>query len=136
MTNRRPRQGQCRKTTAIGTVPQGLTLIEVLVALFITTLALSAGFRASGALLSDMERQREQLLAQLCLDNHWVELQLSQPFSTQVSRNLKCQQGGQSFDLRLTVSPAGSPILKRFDVQVRDSAGRPVLSQWMYLKPT
>lgn len=114
---------------------KGLTLIEVLVALLITSLALTAGLRASGALLTDVQRQREQLLAQLCMDNLWVNLHLPTGLPPTGGMPLECEQGGQAFRLNLTVGPEGQTPFRRVDLQVRDLAGRPLLNQAAYLGP-
>ena len=47
--------------------PHGFTLIEVMVALAITAIALMAGLQATGALTRNATRQSDVLLAQLCL---------------------------------------------------------------------
>ena len=54
----------------------GFTLIEVLVALAVIAVALSAGTQASNTLLNNTERQRESVLVQLCLENTFTELRL------------------------------------------------------------
>ena len=55
----------------------GFTLIEVMVALGITAVALVAGTQATSALVRHAQRQSDSLLAQLCADNELVRLRLS-----------------------------------------------------------
>ena len=56
--------------------PHGFTLIEVMVALAITAIALMAGLQATGALTRNATRQSDVLLAQLCADNALAQLRL------------------------------------------------------------
>ena len=56
----------------------GFTLIEVLVALGIVAIALTAGLRATAALTDNAMRQSDILLAHLCAENELVKARLSQ----------------------------------------------------------
>ena len=56
---------------------RGFTLIEILVALAVVSIALMAGMKATGALTQMSGRQEDQLLAQLCADNELAKVRLS-----------------------------------------------------------
>ena len=55
----------------------GFTLIEVLVALGIVAIALTAGLKATASLGRNAQRQSDVLLAQLCAENELIKLRLS-----------------------------------------------------------
>lgn len=98
--------------------PAGFTLVEVLVALAIMAIALAAGARASGALTGQAERQTELLLAQLCADNELTRLRLSRQMPGVGDTTLNCEQGGQRFEVRLSVRPTPNPSFRRVDAHV------------------
>ena len=56
---------------------RGFTLVEVLVALGIVAIALTAGLQASAALTRHAGRQSDMLLAQICAENELVRLRLA-----------------------------------------------------------
>ena len=55
----------------------GFTLIEVMVALAITAIALVAGLKATAALTDNAQRQGTLLLAQVCAENQLISLRLA-----------------------------------------------------------
>ena len=55
---------------------RGFTLVEVMVALAITAIALAAGLQASSALTRNAGRQSQVLQAQLCAHNALVQMRL------------------------------------------------------------
>ena len=55
---------------------RGFTLIEVLVALGITAVALMAGLKATGSLSRNAERQNISMLGQMCAENELIRLRL------------------------------------------------------------
>ena len=67
-------------------LPRGFTLVEVLVALAITAIALMAGAQATGALMLNAARQSEVLLAHLCAENALVTVRLSRDGSSVTGR--------------------------------------------------
>ncbi|NDB01935.1 MAG: prepilin-type N-terminal cleavage/methylation domain-containing protein, partial [Betaproteobacteria bacterium] len=52
---------------------RGFTLVEVLVALGIVAIALTAGLQATAALTRNAQRQIDNTLAQLCAENALVK---------------------------------------------------------------
>lgn len=97
---------------------RGFTLIEVLVALVILAFALAGAIQMSGALVQNSTRQSQALLAQLCADNLIVQLRLAQQLPGIGDQRVPCAQGGQDFDVAVTVRPTPNPSFRRVDAHV------------------
>ena len=105
----------------------GFTLIEVLVALAVVAITLTAGLQASGALTRAAERQSEQWLAQLCAENALTQLRLARQLPGVGDSRVSCEQGDQTLQVRLAVAPTPNPNFRRVDAVVEnDTAGGPV----------
>lgn len=102
---------------------RGFTLIEVLVALGVVALTLTAGLQASGALTRNAERQTEQWLAQLCAENALVALRLQRQLPGTGDSDVACEQAGRTLRVRLSVSPTPNPNFRRVDATVLQGAG-------------
>lgn len=100
---------------------RGFTLLEVLVALAILALALGAGIQASGALTRQAERQTEQWLAQLCVENALAELRLLRQLPDTGDTVLNCEQMGRTLVVRLQVRPTPNPNFRRVDASASRS---------------
>lgn len=105
----------------------GFTLIEVLVALAIVAVTLSAGIKAAGALTNNAQRLFEVSLAQWCADNQLTALKLSRQFPGVGDGDFGCQQLGRTFAGRLEIRPTPNPNFRRVDAIVLDDANRPLL---------
>ena len=105
----------------------GFTLIEVLVALGIVAIALSAGLQATGALANNAQRQSDSLLAQLCAENALTQTRLAQTMPDVGTSSISCEQASQTFDVTLTVQPTPNPSFRRVSAQVTHN-GTPLLS--------
>ena len=105
----------------------GFTLIEVLVALGIVAIALTAGLRATTALTNNAMRQSDILLAHLCAENELVKARLSQQMPGVGDSELGCEQGNRRFDVTVTVRPTQNPSFRRMDAKVSDG-GTPILT--------
>ncbi len=106
---------------------RGFTLIEVLVALAIVSIALMSGLKVSGALTRNAQRQADVLLAQICADNALNQLRLSQQLPSVGDSRVPCPQVERSFEVALTVRTTPNPSFRRVDAQVFDAA-TPVLN--------
>jgi general secretion pathway protein I len=98
---------------------RGFTLVEIMVALAIVAVALTAGMRATGSLTRLSQRQQDQLLAQLCADNALAAVRLSRTLPGIGTSSQTCLQAGQSLEVVQDVLPTPNPNFRRVDVRVR-----------------
>ena len=113
MTRRRPQQG--------------FTLVEVLVALAVVAITLSAGLQATGSLTRAATRQTDQWLAQLCAENTLTRLRLVRQLPVVGDTVTTCDQAGQTLQVRLAVRPTPNPNFRRIDATVEGTVdGAPV----------
>ncbi len=97
---------------------RGFTLVEVLVALSIVAIALTAGVQATLALTRNAERQSDTLLAHLCAENELVKIRLARQMPGVGDTRFPCEQGGQNLSVDLKVRPTPNPNFLRVDAQV------------------
>lgn len=112
----------------MSTASRGFTLIEVLVALVIVAIALSAGIKAAGALTNNAERLTQVSAAQWCAENVLTELRLNKQFPDIGESPFSCEQLGRSYSGKLKVSPTPNPLFRRVEAFIADDAGRPMLT--------
>jgi len=105
---------------------RGFTLIEVLVALGIVAIALTAGLQATASLTNNAQRQSSVLLAQLCAENEMVRVRLARQLPGVGEQRVACRQGNTDFDVAVVVAPTPNPNFLRVDAQVFE-AGAAVL---------
>ena len=110
----------------------GFTLIEILVALTIVSVALMASIRAVGSLTASATELRNRTLAQWSAENQLALIRIEQGVLPPIGRRgFACDQG----DLRLrcdqVVQTTDNPNFRRVDVQVFDatSANGPRLAR-------
>nr|WP_315229335.1 type II secretion system minor pseudopilin GspI [uncultured Albidiferax sp.] len=99
---------------------RGFTLIEVLVALAIVSIALIAGLQATQALTTNATRQTDVLLAHLCAENQLIAMRLSAQMPNVGDSTQQCEQAGHVYEVRLNVMPTPNPSFRRVDAQVFD----------------
>ena len=97
---------------------RGFTLIEVMVALTITAIALVAGLKSTAALTDTADRQGRLLVGQLCAENRLVELRLSRQLPGVGDTVTDCPQGGMTLRVEQAVRPTPNPNFRRVDVSV------------------
>ena len=107
---------------------QGLTLIEVLVALAIVAVTLAAGLKAAAALSANTQRLGDTLAAQWCADNLLTSLRLQRQFPPVGDSDQHCEQAGQTYPMTLTVRPTPNPNFRRVEAFVSDAQGVPLYS--------
>ena len=97
---------------------KGFTLIEVLVALSIVAIALMAGLRATDGLSRNAARQSTQWLAQICAENEFTKLRLSQQMPSVGVSSINCPQANLNLRVNLNVQATPNPNFRRVDAQV------------------
>ena len=106
----------------------GFTLIEVLVALAIVAVTLSAGIKAAGALTDNAERSAQINQAQWCADNQLASLRMSRLYPPVGDSDFNCEQLGSTYAGKMSVRPTPNPNFRRVDAQIFNSQGQSVLS--------
>ena len=118
MSTRQPandnRQWRCQMRSA----STGFTLIEVLVALAIVAIALTAGLKATASLGQNAERQSQVLLAQLCAENALIKLRLIHQMPGLGETTSDCEQANQTLQVRTNVSSTPNPNFVRVSARV------------------
>jgi general secretion pathway protein I len=107
---------------------QGFTLIEVLVALFITALALAAGMRALGVVTRASEDLAPRLAAQWSADNALAELRLRRFWPDIGVHRFDCPQGPYAFRCVERVAETPNPVFRRVEVSVMGLEDNQVLA--------
>ena len=107
---------------------QGFTLIEVLVALAVVAVTLSAGIKAVGALTNNAERIAQITQGQWCADNQLTSLRMARLYPPVGDSDFSCEQLGATYAGKMVVRPTMNPNFRRVDAQIFNSQGQPVLS--------
>ena len=97
---------------------KGFTLIEVLVALGIVSIALLAGMRATDSLVNNAQRLSDVLLGQVCVENELVKVRLSKAMPNVGDSTFSCVQAGKTMSGKMTVSATPNPSFRRVDAEV------------------
>lgn len=106
----------------------GFTLLEVLVALAVVALALTAGLRAADTLTDNARRLEDVVAAQWCADNQLTELRLRNAFPGVGDSDFSCEQLGRRYAGQLKTRPTPNPNFRRVDALVADEQGRPLIT--------
>ena len=96
----------------------GFTLIEVLVALGIVAIALTAGLKATASLGRNAVRQSDVLLAQLCAENELIKLRLAHQMPGVGDSTSDCPQASEILQVQTSVRPTPNPNFLRVDAKV------------------
>ena len=100
--------------------PRGFTLVEVLVALGIVSIALLAGMRATDSLVNNAQRLSDVLLGQMCAENELIKVRLSKSMPDVGDSTFSCEQAGRNLTGTMTVQSTPNPSFRRVDAQVMD----------------
>jgi general secretion pathway protein I len=98
----------------------GFTLIEVLVALGIVSIALLAGMRATDSLVNNAQRLSDVLLGQMCVENELIKVRLSKAFPNAGDSTFSCEQAGKTMNGKMAVTSTPNPSFRRVDAEVFD----------------
>ena len=100
---------------------RGFTLVEVMVALAITAIALVAGLKATAALTDNAQRQDALLLAQICADNQLIALRLARQLPGVGDSTSSCLQANRSMQVLQLVRPTPNPNFRRVEATVTEN---------------
>ncbi|WP_042883459.1 type II secretion system minor pseudopilin GspI [Cupriavidus necator] len=100
----------------------GFTLIEVLVALTILAVALTAAMRAMGSMVDASMSLQTRMLAEWSAENHLAALRLSRTWPEPGVSGYACPQGGTPLYCEQSVSVTPNPVFRRVEVAVYPSA--------------
>ncbi|MGL4575727.1 MAG: type II secretion system minor pseudopilin GspI [Burkholderiaceae bacterium] len=103
---------------------RGFTLVEVLVALGIVTLALMAGLRAAGQLGDHTQQLALRSLAMFSADNRLAELRLAGTQPPLGNRSFACHQAGRQFECEERVTRTPNNFFVRVEISVFESSAR------------
>jgi general secretion pathway protein I len=98
----------------------GFTLVEVLVALAIVAIALTAGLQATSALTRNALRQSSVMLAHICAENELAKARLARALPDIGDSTVACPQANREFSVAVGVRPTPNPSFRRVDAQVFD----------------
>lgn len=104
-----------------------MTLIEVLVALAIVAVTLSAGIKAAGGLAINAQRMTDLTVAQMCAENQLTAMKLSRLFPPVGDSDFACQQLGRVLPGKLVVRPTPNQNFRRVDAEVRDEQSQAIV---------
>ena len=105
---------------------RGFTRIEVLVALGIVAIALTAGLQATAGLTNNAGRQTSTMLAHICAENELSKARLSRQMPGVGDSSVTCEQAGITFNVTISVLPTPNPSFRRVDAQVFEGSS-PIL---------
>jgi general secretion pathway protein I len=97
---------------------RGFTLIEVLVALAILAIVLTASLRASGVLANGQSALRERSYAGYSADNAMALMRIEPARLTEAESTIDCPQLDLPLRCTTKTGPTPNPVLRRVDVQV------------------
>jgi general secretion pathway protein I len=101
------------------TQQRGFTLLEVMVALAVLSVALLAGVRAAEALTHRAQLHERQVAAQLCAHNALIALRLRGALPDVGGADSTCEQGPFSFKLYTSVWTTPNPNFRRVVARVQ-----------------
>ncbi|HCA15559.1 MAG TPA: type II secretion system protein GspI [Alcaligenes faecalis] len=107
---------------------RGMSLIEVLIALAIVSIALTAGLRALGLSASGSQAMHERSLALLAADGVVAEIRLRRLFPEPGDTVVPCPQGNLALQCRQTVQATANRFFRQVTVQAFVLKG-PVLAE-------
>lgn len=101
--------------------PQGFTLIEVLVALAVISVALLASMRAAGQSTSGVDDLRSRMLAGWVAENRLAEYRAREEWLPLGIRRGTARQGSIEFTWREEITTTPNPAFRRVDIFVHKS---------------
>jgi len=101
----------------------GFTLIEVLVAMAIASIALMAAIRATGALTRSSSDLRARTMAQWSAENRLSEIRVQSQWPNVGKREFDCSQAGIELNCEENVFATPNRFFRRIELNVLDPTG-------------
>jgi len=102
---------------------RGFTLLEVLVALTIIAVALTAAMRGAMALTNNSRDVDLRIYATMAAQNQLFELRLLQSHSAPIDSDYDCEEGGVAFHCRQHVVATPNPFFRWVEIHVTEGGG-------------
>ena len=99
---------------------RGFTLVEVLVALTIVSVALMAALRAAGTLTQSNGDLRIRAMAQWSAENRLARMRVQSDWPAVGLNRSDCSQGGEQLDCQEEVFATPNPFFRRVEITVLD----------------
>jgi general secretion pathway protein I len=109
----------------------GFTLLEVLVALSIVAVALTAAMRAMGTMTNASESLQTRMLATWSAENALANLRLLRSYPDPGARAYTCSQGDTQLWCEETVATTPNPVFRRVEIAVYPDASKSVRLAWL-----
>ena len=97
---------------------RGFTLLEILVALAIAVVGISAIVKSAGGAIDTLQSSENRILGSWVAGNRLAELRLSRYWSAATTRDLSEKYGGRDWYYREKISTTSDPDLLRVDLTV------------------
>jgi len=110
---------------------RGFTLLEVLVALTIVAVALTATMRAMGSMTTASDSLQTRMIATWSAENHLANLRLARVFPDPGARGFACPQGDTQLWCEETIATTPNPVFRRVEVSVYPDASKSVRLAWL-----
>ena len=114
---------RCSRAERSSSRQRAFTLLEVLVALVIIGVALSAAMRGALSLTTAAEDMRYTMLATMVAENRLLELRLARQSLEIGQTTTPCAQADVEFECEQTVKSTPNPFFRRIELQVFRATG-------------
>jgi general secretion pathway protein I len=102
---------------------QAFTLLEVLIALAMLAIVLTAAFRGINLVATQAAELGERHMAQWVAQNRLAEIRMTSEFPDTGPSSGKVEQGGLSFTWQTDVRPTDNPLFRRINIKVLNADG-------------
>ncbi len=117
---------KARKSVELGHQNNGFTLVEVLVALAIASIALISALKATESLIQSSQEIKLRTYAQWSAENRLSQIRVTNEFPNVGKRNFDCPQANLKLVCTEDIFQTPNASFRRVEVVVADADGRRV----------